>query len=212
MPLEHRLHARCGCAAAGSVERSASAARPFSLPSSTRHYERDLPFAVRHLALDLSLDVGEKSVDARATLDVQRVDPAADAIALDAVGFRVRAVTVDGAACAWVYDGRVLTVPVARDKTGASLRVDYRVTPRRGLYFLAPDEHYPDRPRQVWSQCQEEDARYFFPCHDSPHAKMTTEMSLRVPAGWDALSNGALDATRKPARGPRARRWQSSES
>ena len=52
----------------------------------------------------------------------------------------------------------------------------YAATPRRGLYFLEPDEHVPDRPRQVWTQCQEEDARHFVPCHDKPHVKMTTEI------------------------------------
>ena len=65
-------------------------------------------------------------------------------------------------------------------------------TPRRGLYFLEPDEHVPDRPRQVWSQCQEEDARHIFPCHDKPHVKMTTEARVRVPAGFYVLSNGTL--------------------
>ncbi len=193
MPLEHRLHARCGCAAVGSVEHTGSASgRPFALATSTRHYERDRPFAVEHIALDLTLEVEKKRVSARARIDVRRVDPAAEALLLDAIGFEIDRVEVDGTAVVAAYDGRVLTVPIARAEAKARIDVVYRVTPRRGLYFLAPDEHYPDRPRQVWSQCQEEDARYFMPCHDSPHAKMTTEVVARVPAGWYALSNGAL--------------------
>ena len=206
------MHARCGCAAAGSAERAASAGgRPFSLATSTRHYERDRPFTVQHLALDLTIDPQHKRVDGKATLDVRRADPSAEAIALDAVGFEVHGVSVDGAPVTWTYDGRVLSVPVATSKASASLRVEYRATPRRGLYFLAPDEHYPDRPRQVWSQCQEEDARHFIPCHDSPHAKMTTEMVARVPAGWYALSNGALVSSDKPARGLHVYHWKMSE-
>src|SRR5271165_3866746 len=113
MALEHRLHARCGCAAVGSLEHAGLAGgRPFALPTSTRHYERDRPFAVEHLALDLTLDVDHKRVDGEATLAVRRVDPAAEAIALDAVGFEIARVTVDGAAVAWRYDGRLLTVPI----------------------------------------------------------------------------------------------------
>jgi aminopeptidase N len=211
MPHEHRLHARCACAAVGSLEQGGAAARPFALPTSTRHYERDRPFAIRHLAVDLTLDVDQKIVVGRATIDVLRVDPAADAIALDAVGFDVERVTVDGADVAWRYDGSVITVPVRAGAADARLLVAYRVTPRRGLYFLAPDEHYPNRPRQVWTQCQEEDARYFIPCHDSPHTKMTTEVVARVPAGWYALSNGELVSVDKPPSGSHVFHWKMNE-
>ncbi|HEY8075580.1 MAG TPA: M1 family aminopeptidase, partial [Labilithrix sp.] len=76
----------------------------------------------------------------------------------------------------------------------ARVVVAYAATPRRGLYFLEPDEHVTTRPRQVWSQCQEEDARYFIPCHDKPHVKMTTEARIRVPKGFYVLSNGELVA------------------
>ena len=57
---------------------------------------------------------------------------------------------------------------------------------------MAPDEHVQDRPRQVWTQCQDEDARFLFPCHDKPHVKQTTEMRVQAPAGWFVLGNGAL--------------------
>ncbi len=212
MPQEHRLHARCGCASAGSLGHAGTAGgRPFTLPTSTRHFERDWPFAVDRLALDLTLDVQKKRVAGQATLDVRRVDPTADAIPLDAVGFEIERVTVDGESVAWRYDGRVLSVPIASERGKASIAVAYRVTPRRGLYFLEPDEHYPQRPRQVWTQCQEEDARYFIPCHDSPHAKMATEVVARVPSGWYALSNGALVSVEKPARGPHVYHWKMSE-
>jgi aminopeptidase N len=200
MPLEHRLHARCGCASIGSAER-ASAARPFALPSSTRHFEPDRPFAIAHLALDVALDVRARSIRATAVLDVRRVDPSADQLELDAIAFEVHEVTLDGAPAIWQYDGRTLRVSVSGALSQARVSVAYSATPRRGLYFLEPDEHYPDRPRQVWSQCQEEDARHWIPCHDSPHVKMTTEIVARVPSGWHALSNGELVTTEKPVAG-----------
>jgi aminopeptidase N len=209
MPFEHRHHARCVCAGAAFAAQS-SAARPFPLPSSTRHFERDRPFAIVHLALEIALDVGAKSIRATATLDVRRIDPSVDELVLDAVGFGVREVTVDGRSATWRYDGQVLGVPWgSRDR--ALVVVTYRATPRRGLYFIEPDEHYPDRPRQVWSQCQEEDARHWIPCHDSPHLKMTTELTARVPSGWYALSNGALVSNDRPAVGDWTYHWRMDE-
>ncbi len=210
MPLEHRLHARCGCASI-AAEHSHASARPFALPTSTRHFERDLPFAIEHLTLDIALDVAKKSLSATASLDVRRVDPAAESLPLDAVGFDVSRVTVDGETVAWRYDGRTLQIPIARDRPRARIVVAYSATPRKGLYFLTPDEHYPARPRQVWSQCQEEDARHWFPCHDSPHVKMTTELTAHVPHGWYALSNGALVSAKKPDSGDCTYRWKMDE-
>jgi aminopeptidase N len=211
MPLEHRLHARCGCASIGSAEHAAAGGRPFALPTSTRHFERDRPFAVDHLALDITLDLPSRSIRAKATLDVRRVDPSAEELALDAVGFDVRDVTVDGKRVSWRYDGRTLCVAVDAGRDKASVVVSYHATPRRGLYFLEPDEHYPARPRQVWSQCQEEDARHWFPCHDSPHLKMTTEIVAHVPNGWYALSNGALVSSNKPREGAFTYHWKMGE-
>ena len=30
--------------------------------------------------------------------------------------------------------------------------------PQRGLYFISPDEHYLDKPTQVWTQGEDEGA------------------------------------------------------
>ena len=210
---EHRLHARCGCASLASAEATASSAagRPFALPTSTRHFERDRPFAVEHISLDVTLDPPARAIRAKAALDVRRVDPAATELLLDAVGFDVRELTVDGKKATWRYDGRVLRIDLDTSRDKARVQVTYRATPRRGLYFLEPDEHYPARPRQVWSQCQEEDARHWFPCHDSPHLKMTTEIVAHVPSGWYALSNGALVESSKPKDGDHTFHWKMSE-
>ena len=197
MSIEHRSHARCHHTELGSL--GLPRTRPFATATATRHFERDRPFQVVHLDLDIALDVPARGVRAVAKLDIRRVDPDAEAVELDAVGFDIEDVRVDESPSQWTYDGRTLRVPV--DLTAALVRVSvtYRATPRRGLYFIEPDEHYPEKPRQVWSQCQEEDARHWFPCDDSPHAKMTTQITAHVPNGWFALSNGKLVSREAPA-------------
>jgi aminopeptidase N len=203
MIFEHRHHDRCACGSTLSSSFEGAGARPFALAGTKRVYERARPFAIHHIALAFALDVEHKALRGVATLDIARVDPDATEIALDAVGFELSAVDARIGAhgvfapAAHVYDGETLRVKVPAGDVDpipgpAQIRVTYRAVPRRGLYFLAPDEHVPERPRQVWTQCQDEDARHIFPCHDKPHIKQTIELEVKVPAGWYALSNGEL--------------------
>jgi aminopeptidase N len=181
---------------------------PFALAGTQRQYERPCPFRMLHLALSLALDPAQRSVSGTARLDFERVDPDASELRLDAVGFEIQSVLLrhgrrrSESPARYEYDGDAITVSVGRSVERGSLLVRYRATPRRGLYFLAPDEDVRDRPVQIWSQCQDEDARHWFPCHDKPHAKLTTELRVEVPPDFVVLSNGELVDSRTPgARG-----------
>lgn len=129
-------------------------------------------------------------------LDIVRIDAAANEIALDAIAFDIESVEVreDGheafVKAQHSYDGNVLRLSISSSAARVSVRVRYRATPRRGLYFLAPDEHVRDRPNQVWSQTQDEDGRHVFPCFDKPHQKQAFTARVTAPAGWFVLSNG----------------------
>lgn len=187
MSAFERHHSRC----AGSGARGS-----FALSTAERHYERSRPFDVEHLALDLSLDMAKKQVAGTARLSLRRVSARADVIELDAVGFHIESLQLDAGDgprdATFDYDGDTLRVHVPQSVSRAELAIVYEATPARGLYFLGPDNDVPDRPEQVWSQCQDEDARHWFPAHDKPHVKMTTELRVVVPAGMTALSNGDL--------------------
>ncbi len=168
------------------------AARRFAFPGTRRVYERDRPFVILHLSLDLSLHFEARAVSGTARLRVQRVSGDATTLSLDAIAFTVERVEIDGKSAEFSYDDETLRITVPTGLALFDVTVRYRATPKRGLYFLAPDDHVRDRPRQVWSQCQDEDARYWFPCHDKPHVKQTSDLRVRVPKGLFALSNGKL--------------------
>jgi aminopeptidase N len=176
------------------------------LPGTSRVYERDRPFAIEHIALDLALDVPGHAVEGTARLRIRRVDATAKALRLDAIAFDIRSVTLDKAKVRFDYDDVALTIDVPNDASDFEVIVSYRCKPKRGLYFLEPDEHVRDRPRQVWSQCQDEDARHWIPCHDKPHVKQTSELRVSVPKGWRTLSNGVLleSTAKEDERGERA--------
>ncbi len=102
---------------------------------------------------------------------------------------------VEGHALGFRQDGEDLYIalPSALEfDEPCEVSVRYHGTPRRGIYFIHPDEAYPRKAHQAWTQGQDEDSRYWFPCFDHPSEKFATEMLARVPARYTAVSNGRL--------------------
>jgi aminopeptidase N len=176
---------------------------PFPLPGSPRRFARDRTVDLRHVVLDLEVDFGSRSVAGTVTHQLTPLRPDVTRVQLDAVELAVFRVTLDGREATWRHDGQVLEVetraPLVEGRT-SSLAVTYRCTPRRGFYFMTPDAAHPDRVPHAWSQGQDEDSRHWWPVHDYPNEKATTEMIATVPAGFFALSNGRLVGTRRRGR------------
>lgn len=178
--------------------------RAFALAEAQPHYAPDRPCDVAHIALTLHLDLAQKTLRGTCATTVRAISEPVASVALDAVDLQiVQARQADGTPLRYDYDGQRLLVSLAtplRRGDEATVAVEYSVTnPRLGLYFIAPDAAYPDKPVQVWSQCQDEDARYWFPCFDAPNEKATTAITITVPQPYFALSNGTLVETRHDA-------------
>jgi aminopeptidase N len=174
----------------------------YALPGTEPRYAPDRSVDTLHIRLDLDLDLAAGAVTARCATTFRAFRDGVREVAFDAVGFRgVRAAGATGRRLSHRYDGRRLTVRLPEALHAGEetvVRVDYRVVrPKLGLYFIRPDRAYPRRPIQVWSQCQDEYARYWFPCHDAPHEKATTELAATVPADFVAVSNGRLVGRRR---------------
>jgi aminopeptidase N len=174
--------------------RFAGDALPFALPGARAVYAPDRVVDVEHLRIEVDLDFAKKSVAGTCTQSLTVLNDGPARLALDAVEMTLEAVELDGKSLPFGYDGKLLTIDLGERKQGdkLALAVRYRATPRRGLYFIAPDAGYPQRRPQAWTQGQDEDNRCWFPCFDHPHEKSTSEVIARVPASMLALSNGRL--------------------
>ena len=168
--------------------------RAFAHKGARPHYAPDTPVQPVHLKLDLAFDWEEERVYGSTTYQLRVLGAEVREISLDAVNLDVQRVFVGGHSVAFENTGeRLVLFPKTRLKAGArvAVRIDHSVTrPAAGIYFTKPDEHYPDRFRTVWTQGQDEDSRYYFPCFDQPNFKQTSEVVLRLPAGMFGLSNG----------------------
>src|SRR6266496_2730699 len=184
--------------------------REFAFPGTRPRFAPDPVVDIQHIALALDVDPLKRSVGGTATLRAMVIAPNTKVVELDAVELMIDKVTAGGEAAAFRYDGKRLRVELPTElASGAALTlaVHYNGAPRRGLYFVGPDDGYPHKPVQVWTQGQDEDSRYWFPCFDAPIEKATSEVKVTVPANMFALSNGVL-VTDKTSGGKRTLHWR----
>jgi aminopeptidase N len=178
--------------------------REFAFPGTQPKFAPDRVVDILHILLEIEVDPTERTVAGTATLRAVAL-AATRLVELDAVELQIDRVTANGAKAGFRHDGKKLRIELDQELAPGVelvLAIAYSGRPRRGLYFTAPDEGYPAKPTQAWTQGQDEDSRYWFPCFDSPHEKATSEMIVTVPAAMFALSNGTLlsDKTTGPKR------------
>ncbi|PZO11358.1 MAG: aminopeptidase [Leptolyngbya foveolarum] len=173
--------------------------KPFELPGAYPHYNPDRPGQVEHIALDLAFDIPNKSYSGTCKVRIAPVVDGTDKLTMDAVDLKIASVKVGKTAQEFDYDGEQLHIRLAQPaKFGKSftLTIEYAVeNPQRGIYFIGPDQHYPDKPVQIWTQGEDEDSRFWFPCFDYPGQLATSEIRVRVPKKYIAVSNGELIET-----------------
>ncbi len=174
--------------------------RPFPMPGAKPKYPRDKAFNLHHVRLEVELDFHRKRVSGASSLTISPVAEGLEAIELDAIEL-----TILGAALptgeALPFEMGDATVKVRLPKAlplgqRATIAVRYEGAPRKGLYFIAPDDAYPKKPVQAWTQGEDMDSRYWFPCYDFPNQRATSEVIATVPERFFALSNGRLVDTR----------------
>lgn len=173
--------------------------KSFELPGAKPHYTPDRPGQVEHIFLDINLDVTKQSYHATCTIRLKPIRDSLHSLTLDAVNLNIEGVEVDAQSQKFDYNGEQLFVyldsPTEAGKL-INISIKYSCTaPQRGIYFIKPDKHYPNKPIQVWTQGEDEDSRFWFPCFDYPGQLSTSEIRVRIPKPYIAISNGELIST-----------------
>ncbi|MBI1850877.1 MAG: HEAT repeat domain-containing protein [Planctomycetes bacterium] len=188
----------------------------FGDAKSRRHDPRDRTMDVQHLELHVSFDADAKTVTGEVTLTVKPITDKARTLELDAPELHVKKVTLhDAGDLPFRHDGETLRIELPATLPSADapkVTIAYDAKPRKGAYFVGPDEGYPSKPRQIWTQGESEDNRFWFPSYDFPNDKATSEMFATVPAGQTAVSNGQLvEITEDPKTHARTFHWRTDQ-
>ncbi len=172
-------------------------ARSFELPGDRVQYAPDRPADVQHVKLDIALDFEQETINGTVSTTFSALYDDLTAVSFDAIDLHIERVALVGEdkALSHSYDGKKLNVTLDRPyRYGEvfTVAVTYHAKPRTGLHFIKPAPEDPTRPVQAWTFGQPAYHRYWFPCHDSPNDRATTEIIATVPAQFITISNGRL--------------------
>jgi aminopeptidase N len=187
---------------------SASALRADDPFPRTRDYD------LQNVRVHLRFDVDNKKVIGEVTHSISILRPNVSEIKFDSVGLTIEGVTLGGKPAKYETTAENLIVKLpqaAHSGEHMEISIRYWGTPTRGLYWVLPDKDYPDRPREIWSQGESEDTRYYIPIYDYPNDRTTSEMLVTVPANWLTISNGRLAGVKTEADGTKTWDWKQTE-
>jgi aminopeptidase N len=176
-------------------------------------YARSRDYDLQHSRIALRFDLEQRKIHGDVTHTLAILHEGTAKIAFDSVGLNIQRVSVNNSPAKFetTNDKLIVHLPWAA-KAGEKFDVGirYEGQPAKGLYFILPDKDYPDRPRQVWTQGESEDTRYYLPTYDYPNDRLTTETILTVPASWTTVSNGKLVGVADAGNGLKTWTWKES--
>jgi aminopeptidase N len=162
----------------------------------------------------LWFDLAQKKIRGEVSENIATLRDDLSDVTLDSEGLTINSVTIDGKTANFSTVPGKLKIALAHpSKTGEKheLFIKYEGHPKKGLYFILPDDNYPHQPQEVWTQGEAEDTRNYIPLYDYPNNRMTSEMILTVPASWITISNGKLIGVKTEADGNKTWDWKQSE-
>ncbi|MGI0016604.1 MAG: hypothetical protein ACREBU_24540, partial [Nitrososphaera sp.] len=127
--------------------------KKFELPGTRAQYAPSLVFTITHMRLSIEPDLEERSFKGEQRLDIIILQDT-DSIELDASELQIKSVYAAGKLEFRVI-GDKLAVKLGRtfrEDSRIKLDISYSARPRKGMYFVAPDKHYPGKQLEAWTQ------------------------------------------------------------
>jgi len=171
---------------------------------------RDREVDIHHIKIDVTVDLRSESVYGHVVHELSPLSSSLTSFELDAEDMTIRRVRLNEKDIAFDHTGSKLHITMDKaigwDDT-VKVRVDYTSFPRLGTFFVKPDETYPNKPWQAWTQGEENDNHHWVPIYDYPNDRATFEISLTVDQHLKAVSNGRLMSVKENKDGTHTWHW-----
>ncbi len=178
-------------------------------------YAPSKDYDLQNVKTHLWFDVEQKKVRGEVTESISMLRDGTEQIKFDSVDLTIQNVTLDGKDAKFSTTDKELIVSLespSKRSEHHDVFIRYGGQPKKGLYFILPDKNYPNRPKEIWTQGEAEDTRYYIPIYDYPNDRTTSEMLLTVPASWITVSNGELLGTKDEPNGMKTWDWKQSQT
>ena len=171
----------------------------FAFPTAKAQWAPPRHYNIQNLVIDWKMDLKNEYVDATSKLKIESVVPELKRIFLHAMELKIESIT-DTKGNKLVFEMMPdeqamfvdLQIPL-KEKACDELTFTYIIDhPRSGIFFTNPCPEFPDIETSVWTQMQDDYARYTVPVYDNPSHKFPIEAIVTVPKGYYAMSNGYL--------------------
>lgn len=199
-------------AGSGSSEQPAAAAAnaPVSDPRidtgtgrDKRVWPPDVLFEHKHMLLEVTIpDVATPKISGRVTVTLASIGVAQSRLVLDAgPGLTIESVLVGGTPAKFTHDkeAQKLDIDLLSPRLpGKDVQVQITYMGDKpggrgaGLTFSADDDRTPEVDPMIHAQGQPQSNHLWFPCHDFPNLRLSTEVKATVPEAFEAVSNGRL--------------------
>jgi aminopeptidase N len=176
-------------------------------------YARSRDYDLEHSKMAFRFDIEQRRVLGDVTHSISILRDNLTKVVFDSVGLTIESVTINKAPAKFESAAEKLAVVLpnaARAGDKYEIAIRYQGQPAKGMYFILPDKDYPDRPKQIWTQGESEDTRYYLPTYDYPNDRLTTETILTVPASWVTVGNGKLVSVVNASGGMKTWTWRES--
>ena len=175
------------------------------------HRTRDREIDVHHIKIDVSVNLVSGSVYGNVVHTFSPLSSSLKSFYLDADDMTIRRVRMNDNDIKFDHSGGKLYITMDNAigwKDTVNVRVDYTSFPTLGTFFIRPDEVYPDKPWQAWTQGEETDNHHWVPIYDYPNDRSTFETILTVDRRFKAVSNGELVSVVENSDGTHTWHWR----
>lgn len=158
---------------------------------------RENNYDTRHIALELSFEPEKGKVIGKVTHTLYMVRQYTDSLFLDAPGIKIHRVLLNNSPVQYSQNAEGVIIKTEMPlhlHTAYQLTIEYEAQPRKGIYFIGWNDTTGLARKQIWTQGQGTDNRYWIPCFDDMNDKATTEVKILFNKEYRVLSNGLLTA------------------
>ena len=176
-----------------------------------------------HTDLAVRFDWKNQHVIGKASLTIKPYFHPTNQLLLDAKGFDIHSISMNGEDLSYDYDSLSLIIQLDREYNRDEeyiINIDYTAKPNelsvkgsaaisdaKGLYFINPTGT-ENKPQQIWTQGETEASSCWFPTIDRPNERMTQNIAITVKDEFITLSNGLLVKSIKNIDGSRTDFWE----